>query len=125
MALVKNDTKVSIHKSKIPTGVTLPAGTNLSSSQPTYKDVRINVDKATVENTDKAVTFDNILTDAVVGVEAQVATLLAGDDIGSTATANYNVDWKDVRNNQPISEDFYNDNSVDYVCTVDIYVVIS
>lgn len=125
MALVANPTKISIDSSKLPTGYTNPGGENLSGSQPSYSNLRINVDKATVENAVKATTFDNIRTDAVVGVEAQVATILAGDDIGTVATANYNIDMKEIRNNQPIVEEFYTDTTVDYVVTVDVYVVIS
>ena len=125
MALVKNPTKISLDSSLLPTGYTDPGGENLAGAQPTYQNLRINIDKSTVENAAKATTFDNILSDAVVGIEAQVANILSGDDIGSIATANYNIDWKQLRNNQPVVEQFYTDAAVEYVATVDVYVVIS
>ena len=125
MALVKNATKISLDKSFLPNGYTDPGGVNLTSSQPTYSNLRIDVPKATVETAVKADTFDAILSNVTVGIEKQVADRLAADDIGSTATATYNIDWKAIRNNQPVAEEFYTDTALNYVCTVDVYVVIS
>lgn len=125
MALVAQLTKISINESKLPSGYTDPAGVNLASSQPTYENLRINVDKATVENAVKATTFDAIRTDAVVGIEKQVADLIGNDFDDTLNTVTYNIDWKDVRNNQPISEEFYTDSAVEYVNIVNVYVVVS
>lgn len=124
MALVKNDTKLSLDSTKIPSGATDPGGSNLSSSQPTYENLSLSVLKATVENATKATTFDNILDDAVVGIEKQIADLLA-NDMDVTQTITYNIDWKDVRNNAIFTENFYNDTAVSYICTVDVYINVS
>lgn len=125
MALVANATKISLDSTKTPAGFVDPGGSNLASSQPTYQNLSLSVLKSTVENATKATTFNQIRTDAVVGIEKQIADRLAADDLGTVATATYNIDWKDVRNNEIFTEDFYNDTAVSYVCTVDVYVVIS
>ncbi|MCK5613024.1 hypothetical protein KAR91_64725 [Candidatus Pacearchaeota archaeon] len=125
MALVANATKISLDSTKLPSGYTDPGGSNLSSSQPSYENLALSVLKATVENATKATTFDNIRDDAAIGIEKQVADRLAADDIGSVATATYNIDWKEIRNNQIFAEDFYNDTAVSYICIVDVYINVS
>ena len=125
MALVKNATKISLDATKKPSGFTDPGGSNLADSQPTYRNLSLAVLKSTVENAVKATTFDNILTDGVVGIEKQVADRLAADDIGSVATATYNIDWKNITNNQTFPTEFYSDVVTNYIATVDVYVVVS
>ena len=125
MALVANATKISIDKSQLPSGYTDPGGTNLSSSQPTYKNLSLSVLKATVENSTKATTFDNIRTDATIGIEKQVADLLTANIENTVQTVTYNIDWKAIRNNQIIPEEFYSDVANSFIAVVDVYVVIS
>lgn len=125
MALVANPTKISIDNSQIPSGFTDPGGSNLAGSQPTYSNLSLSILKATVENTTKSTTFDNIRTDAVVGIEKQIADRLAADDIGTVKTANYNIDWKSINNNQAIPNEFYSDVAVNYIAIVDVYVVLT
>lgn len=125
MALSAQSTKLSMHATKRPTGYTDPGGSNLSSSQPTYENLELSVTKSVVENASKATTFDNIRTDAAVGIEKQVADLLTAADLGTTATVAYNIDWKDIRNNFTFPEDFYGNAVAVYKCIVDIYLNIS
>ena len=125
MALVANATKISIPTSAIPSGFTDSAGTNLASSQPTYSNLKLSVLKATVENAVKATTFDNIRLEATVGIEKQIADKLGLEMDDTANTVTYNIDWKAVRTNQVLSEDLYNDTAESYVCTVDVYQVIS
>ena len=125
MALSAQATKISIDSSQLPSGYTDPGGENLANAQPYYKDLKLTVDKTTVENATKATTFDNIRTNVVVGLEAQVAALLGNDFDDTANTVTYNIDWKSIRNNQPIVEEFYSNAAVEYVCVVDIYIVIS
>lgn len=124
MALVANATKISLNSSKVPSGATDPGGSNLSSSQPTYENLALNVAKATVENATKSTTFDNIRTDATIGIEKQVADLLT-NDMDVTNTVNYNIDWKNIESNLEFSKEFYTDTATQYICTVDVYVVVS
>lgn len=124
MALVATATKISINSGKIPSGYTDPGGSNLSSSQPTYQNLVLSVTKSVVEDATKATTFDQIRTDATIGIEKQVADLLTNnEDITNTVT--YNIDWKDIRNNQVFPEEFYSDTAAVYKCTVDVYLNIT
>lgn len=124
MALVKNNTKISLDSTKKPDGFTDPGGSNLASSEPTYTNIAISVLKATVENATKSTTFDNILTDVVVGIEKQIADLLT-NDMDITQTITYNIDWKNIKNNQDFSNEFYSDVANSYVATVDVYINVS
>lgn len=125
MALVANATKISLDSTKKPEGFTDPGGSNLSSSQPTYSNLSLSVLKATVENATKATTFDNISTDAVIGIEKQILDLLTANIENTIQTVTYNIDWKNVKNNQGFPDEFYSDVANSYICTVDVYVVIS
>lgn len=124
MALSAQSTKLSMHATKRPTGYTDPGGSNLSSSQPTYENLELSVTKSVVENASKATTFDNIRTDAAVGIEKQVADLLT-NDMDVTQTITYNIDWKDVKTNFTFPEDFYGNAVAVYKCIVDVYINVS
>lgn len=124
MALSAQSTKLSMHSTKRPTGYTDPGGSNLSNSQPTYENLELSVTKSVVENASKATTFDNIRTDAAVGIEKQVEDLLTNDmDVAQTIT--YNIDWKDVKTNFTFAEDFYGNAVAVYKCIVDVYINVS
>lgn len=125
MALVANATKISLNSSKVPSGATDPGGSNLSSAQPKYENLALTVAKATVENATKSTTFDNIRTDATIGIEKQVADLLGADMDDTANTITYNIDWKNIESNMEFSREFYTDTAAQYICTVDVYVVIS
>ena len=125
MALAAQATKISLDSTKKPSGFTDPGGTNLSSSAPTYSNVAISVLKATVENATKSTTFDSIRTDGAVGIEFQIAALLTNDMDVAVATITYNIDWKDIRNNQIYSEEFYSDVANSYIAIVDVYINVS
>ena len=124
MALAAQATKISLDATKTPSGFTDPGGSNLSSSQPTYENLSLSVLKATVEDSTKATTFDQIRTDATIGIEKQVADLLT-NDMDVTATITYNIDWKDIRNNQIFTEEFYSDVANSFVAIVDVYINVS
>ena len=124
MALSAQATKLSMHATKRPTGYTDPGGSNLSSSQPTYENLELSITKSVVENASKATTFDNIRTDAAVGIEKQIADLLT-NDMDVTQTITYNIDWKDIRNNFTFPEDFYGNAVAVYYAIVDVYINVS
>lgn len=125
MALVQNATKISVHPSKIPAGYTDPAGVNLSAPQPKYENLVLSIAKATVENATKETTFDNIRTDAVVGIEKQIADKLGLEMDDAANTITYNIDWKNIEDNQAINDEFYTDTAQAYKALVDVYVVVS
>lgn len=125
MALAAQATKISLNKTKLPTGYTDPGGSNLSNATPNYKDLVLTVAKATVENANKATTFDNIRTDATIGIEKQVADLLANDFDDTANTITYNIDWKNIESNMEFAREFYTNVAAQYICTVDVYVVVS
>jgi len=125
MALSAQLTKISLDSTKKPSGYTDPGGANLLSSQPTYSNLALTVTRSTVENASKSTTFDNIRTDAVVGIEKQIADKLGAEMDDAANTITYNIDWKDIRTNRTFSADFYGNAVEVYVAVVDVYVVIS
>lgn len=124
MALAAQTTKISVNTNKKPSGFTDPGGANLTSTQPAYTNLVLSVTKSVVEDASKATTFDQIRTDAAVGIEKQVADVLT-NDMDVTATITYNIDWKDVSNNFTFSEDFYGNAVAVYYATVDVYINVS
>lgn len=124
MALVANATKLSMDATKRPSGYVDPGGSNLASSQPTYQNLSLSIAKATVENATKATTFLNIRTDATIGIEKQIADLLT-NDMDITQTITYNIDWKNITNNQIFPSEFYSDVAAVYIATVDVYIVVT
>ena len=125
MALAAQATKISLDATKIPSGFTDPGGSNLSSSQPSYENLSLSIAKATVEDATKATTFDQIRDDVAIGIEKQVADILTNDMDVAVATITYNIDWKDIRNNQIFPEEFYSDVAAVYIATVDVYINVS
>ena len=125
MALVAQPTKISLDKTKKPTGFVDPGGVNLSGSQPIYSNLVLTVTKSVVDVPVKATTFLNIRTDAAIGIEKQVADKLALEMDDTANTITYNIDWKNVENNQGITDQFYTDVAAVYKCLVDVYIVIT
>lgn len=125
MALVANATKISLNSSKIPSGYTDPAGSNLTTPQPTYTNLALTVTKATVEDATKSTTFDNIRTNATIGIEKQIADKLTADFDILANTVTYNIDWKNIAGNMEFPSEFYSNVAAQYIATVDVYVVVS
>jgi hypothetical protein len=125
MAFVVNSTKISVHATKKPTGYTDPGGVNLSSSQPTYSNLKLSVLRATVQNASKALTFDAIRTNVTIGIQKQIADKLAAEMDASALTITYNIDWKDVQTNRTFPEDFYGTGVEVYYAIVDVYVNVA
>ena len=125
MAFSPQLTKISVNASKIPSGITDPGGANLASSQPTYQNLRLSILRATVQNASKATTFNQIRTDAAIGIEKQIADKLAAEMDDTTLTITYNIDWKDIQNNRTFNADFYGTGVEVYYAIVDVYVNIS
>lgn len=118
MAITNNGTKVSLPTNKIPTGFPV-VGVTTFEDELYVRPLTLLVDKATVDNADDKVTLQNIISDAGIGIDKQVADLIALDYI-ATRTVETFAEWTDVDTNIVASNttDFLNDNGTDYVCTV-------
>ena len=125
MAFDPQLTKISVNATKRPAGYIDSGGANLASSQPTYQNLKLSILRSTVQNASKATTFNNIRTDAAIGIEKQIADKLAAEMDATTLTIAYNIDWKDILNNREISTDFYGNAVEVYYAIVDVYVNIS
>lgn len=121
MALSAQLTKISLPDGLRPSGYTDTAGTNLTASQPTYQNLEIDTVKSTVENADKATTFDALRAD----IEAQVAILVGTNIENTVQTVAYNIDWKKLRTNQIPTEELFSNGANTYISVVDVYVNIS
>jgi len=125
MALVAQSTKISVPTSQRPSGYTDSGGTNLSGSQPKYEGLVLTILKATVENATEATTFNNIRTNATIGIEKQIADKLGLEMDDAANTITYNIDWKAIRNNQGVSQEFFTNVAASYYAIVDVYINIS
>ena len=125
MAFDPQLTKISVNATKRPAGYIDPGGAHLASSQPTYQNLKLSILRSTVQNASKATTFNNIRTDAAIGIEKQIADKLAAEMDATTLTITYNIDWKDISNNREFATDFYGTAVEVYYAIVDVYVNIS
>lgn len=120
MAIVNNGTVVNVPSSKIPTGYTKPAVTEVVSTQPNYENISISVAKSTVEDASKVTTF----TALVAAVNAAVTAQLDADFL-ATNTVTAHAVFKDYRTNQIMNEALLTNTVNTYICTVDIFVNIA
>jgi len=122
MAIVNNGTKVNLGAGQIPSGYTLPVVTDFTDHE--YKrELTLDVLKATVQNADKAITLDNILTDVVIGVNKQVTDILTADLVGTNTVEAFSELVFLGHNVQPTAySDFLNDTAVSYKVKVVVYV---
>jgi len=122
--LTNNGTIVSFGAAgsvKVPTGSTIPTVVEVVSTAPEYKNKAFTIAKSTVEDATKSTTFDALLA----AVTAAVTALLTADFDLATKTVVASADWKEVKDNQAFSDDFYNDTVQNYICTVDIFLTVA
>jgi len=119
--LTNNGTKVSFSAPKVPTGATITDVTEVASTSPEYKNKVFTIAKSTVENSDKATTFNALLA----AVTAAVTALLTADFDLTTKTVVASAEWLDVKDNQQFVNDFYTDTVQNYICPVDIFVTVA
>ena len=123
MAIALNGVKNSLTNNQIPTGYSRPAVTTFDD-QESIAEYNLTVLKATVENSDPAVTMANILNDAVIGLTKQITDILDADYI-ATQTVTAWADFTHLSNNYTgISGegDFLTDTANSYQCKVILYV---
>ena len=122
MAITNNGTVNSLDSSLLPSGYTRPTVTEISDYD-YIKELVVEVDKVTVDNATKATTLTNIIGQATVGITAQVDAILAADYLASATVTAY-TDFYKISSNIEVNttSDFYNADSVVYVCSCRLYV---
>lgn len=127
MAAVDNGVDVTVNALYIPDGYTLPTVTPFATTGKPAYDIVLSVDRATVQNADKAVTFGNILTDAVIGLSKQAKDLVENDFENTNNTVTFFIDFYNIESNVPRGKtnDFYTDADDVYLCSCKIYVQVT
>lgn len=122
MAVVDKGIIVEIPEALVPDGFVPPAYVEVSDYE--YKrEYQLNVLKSAVENAATEVTFDNIITEAAIGILKQIFDIITTDFIG-TNTVDYHTVWKEISSNSQRSKanDFYTDTPFSYICKVEVYI---
>lgn len=126
MAITNNGIKNDLPDSQIPSGYVRPTITEFTNE--TYKvTLTLNVLKVTVDVTDPKLTMKAIIEDVAIGLEKQVADIIANDFVATNTVETFGV-WNQLTNNlTQISGkgDFLTDNAINFVCTVDVYIKIT
>ena len=118
MALTNNGTKVSIAQSSLPSGYTKPTVTEFTDYELTYSSRQMTIAKSTVENATASTTFTNLVSQLTTDIN----TLLAADIDTTGLTVTAWADFKTVTTNNSLSSILYTTGTLNYICTVDIYV---
>ena len=123
MALTHNGTVVQLPSSRLPSDYTLPTISTFTDHEYVSSERTLTVLKATVEDSDRATTVQNIINDATIGLDKQIEDLISAEfDVTNTVTS-YAV-WTGIDSNQAASgsNDFLTDTAMSYSCTVKFYV---
>ena len=119
MALTNNGTKVSIASALLPSGYTKPTITEFTDNNWLSKPgITLTVDKATVDEATETATF----TALVAAVNTAAAVEAA--DYNASNTVTMWTDFKAVTTNAKLGDVLYTTGTVNYICTVDIYVKV-
>lgn len=125
MAIVDKGIKISLSPSIVPSGFVPPVVAEFSDQE--YERIyTLSVLKATVENADKAVTFDNIIDDAAIGILKQILDLVTADFVAAN-NVEYYSEWVIVNSNsaRSLNNDFYTSTAFSYVCEVKVFIKTS
>lgn len=123
MAITNNGVKVSVGAAYLPADYTKPAVTTFTDAEYERRLV-LEVDKATVHDSDPATTMDNIINNGTVGVKKQVDDILAADYVNSNTVTAY-ADLLAIGNNMENMKqgsDAYTDAATKYLCSIVLYV---
>ena len=123
MAIINNGGHFDkLSKALIPAGFTPPVSTRTTFPEYCRKEVLI-VPKASVENLNKLTTFQNIITDVSVGVDAQVEQIVT-DDYIATNNVEYDYDIEQISINvlPSTSSEFYTNIPEAYLVRVSINI---
>lgn len=126
MALTFNGVKVDIPSTQVPAAYTKPTITTFDDY--TYFDtVQLTVLKSTVHDADPAVTINDIINDATIGLEKQIEDIITFDfETSNTVTAYaswtaLDTNYSDLRG----TGDYLTTTAVSYLCTVKYFVKVS
>lgn len=123
MAITYAGTKNSLSANQLPVGYTKPVVVDFADFE-YVRTVKLVVAKATVQNADPALTMQNILADATIGLNKQVTDILAADYLG-TATVSAFGDMVALGNNVQSmlkGSAAYTAAAIVFEATVNIYV---
>lgn len=87
------------------------------------RTLTLSVLKATVENVSPAVTMANIIANATIGLNKQIADIVAADYLG-TATVTTFAELYSLSTNLQVSTDnvYLGNTAASYICTVVLYI---
>ena len=123
MAVVNNGTRVLIPVRQLPDGLVLPVVHTFDDIQ-YRRTMEISVLKSDVESTTQVATVDNIITEPVVGVDAQILAIIT-EDFTNTENVQYFTDVVSLTStNTPdgATDAWLTDVAPSYVMNVVIYV---
>jgi hypothetical protein len=123
MAIVNNGTRVLIPVRQLPDGLTLPVVHTFDDIQ-YRRTMEITVLKSDVESTTQVATVDNIITEPIVGVNAQVLAIIT-QDFTNTEDVQYFTDVVSLTStNTPdgAQDAWLTDVAPSYVMNIVIYV---
>jgi hypothetical protein len=123
MALTHNGTVVQIPTSRVPSDYTLPTVSTFTDHEYVSSERTLTVLKATVEDSDRATTLQNIIDNASIGLDKQIEDLISAEFDVTNTVESYAV-WTGIDSNQAASgsNDFLTDTAMSYSCTVKFYV---
>lgn len=125
MAIVDKGIKISIPSSLVPSDFDPPVVAEFSDQE--YERIyTVSVLKATVEDADIAVTFDNIIEEAAIGILKQILDLITADFVAAN-NVEYYSEWVIVSSNssRSLDSDFYTSTAFSYVCEVKVFIKTS
>lgn len=123
MALTNAGTVVQLPSSRVPSDYTLPTVSTFTDWEYESSVRTLTVLKSTVEDSDRATTLGNILTNATIGINKQVTDLVTAEfDVTNTVTCYAVLTGIDSNVSAANDNDFYTDTAMSYSCTVKFYV---
>ena len=126
MSITHNGTKNELPPSQIPSGYVKPNVTDFEDVK--YPaELTLELDKATVENVDPAITMANIFNDAAIGIDKQIADMLAAEFLGTATITAYAVLKVLTTNYGDLAStaDYLKNVADKYICQVDLFVKTS
>ena len=111
MAFDNKGVDVTVNSFYVPHDYTLPAVTTFATDGVATWEKTLSVDRATVQNADRATTFGNIIDDAAIGISKQAEDIVKEWNDGSVDNVEMFVDFYDIESNVPRgkSNSFYTD----------------
>lgn len=122
MAIIFNGTQNLLPAVQVPAAYTRPNVTTFDDHE-YFRELTLDVLKATVENAAPAVTMANILNDAAIGIDKQLSDILAADFLG-TATVEAYAKFSVLRTNYSDIDaggDYLKVAAPKYICAIQLF----